>query len=252
MSNFLDYFSQQASLYVKYRPQYPSALFEYLVSIVSQTDCAWDCGCGNGQASVSLKAYFNKVIGTDPSASQIANAVQEEGIIYRVEPGEKTTIESQSIDLVTVAQALHWLKQDIFYEEVRRVLKPSGIIAVWSYLLMEIDEGIDQLIRKYYRNIVRDYFPPEIKLIEEQYQTIYFPFQELDAPKFSLEARYSLPEILAFLETWSGTQNYISVHQRNPLDQIEDDLTAVWGDITTSKLVRWPLYLRLGRLKELA
>ena len=248
MTNFLDYFSQQAVDYAKYRPQYPAALFEYLLSAVDKTELAWDCGCGNGQAAVSLKAYFAEVIATDPSESQISNAMKKEGVIYRVEPAEKTTIKSKSIDLVTVAQALHWFNREAFYEEVKRVLKPSGVIAVWCYGLMDIQPEIDKLIVEYHDNIVGQYWPSERQLIGEKYYTIPFPFKEFHPPKFQIEVNWSLKHLLAYLETWSATQKYITANNSNPLDKIKPDLIKVWGEATDYKMVRSPLYLRVGRL----
>ena len=52
--SFQDHFSKQASLYARYRPQYPAALFEYLASVAPEREAAWDCGTGNGQCLVCV------------------------------------------------------------------------------------------------------------------------------------------------------------------------------------------------------
>ena len=93
---------------------------------------AWDCATGNGQAAISLAQYFNKVIATDGSKQQLENAMQHPKVQYKIALAEESGIESNSIDLVTVAAAVHWLNFEKFYAEVNRVLKPTGIIAIWS------------------------------------------------------------------------------------------------------------------------
>lgn len=73
MNTFKDNFSKQAETYQKFRPSYPTELFEFLSSIVGNHDIAWDCGTGNGQSAVSLTKYFENVYATDPSEQQIKN-----------------------------------------------------------------------------------------------------------------------------------------------------------------------------------
>ena len=126
---FKDHFSKQAADYAKFRPQYPPELFEYLGGIAPQRKLAWDCATGNGQAAIALASVFERVIATDASEAQIANAEAHAHVEYRVAPAENSGIESDTIDLVMVAQALHWFDLDRFYAEVMRLLKPGGIFA---------------------------------------------------------------------------------------------------------------------------
>jgi ubiquinone/menaquinone biosynthesis C-methylase UbiE len=128
---FKDHFSGHAANYAKFRPNYPRELFEYLASIAPGRGRAWDCATGNGQAAVGLSAFFECVIATDASEKQILGASRSERIEFRVAAAEKSGLESKSIDLVTVAQALHWFDLNAFYAEVIRVLKPRGILAAW-------------------------------------------------------------------------------------------------------------------------
>lgn len=122
--SFRDHFSQLAHDYARYRPQYPADLFEYLASLAPARRLAWDCGAGNGQAALQLAQYFDRVYATDASPEQIDHAYQHEKIEYRVEQAERASLASGSVDLVTVAVAVHWFDLDVFYQEVRRVLKP--------------------------------------------------------------------------------------------------------------------------------
>ncbi len=135
---FKDHFSQQAGDYAKYRPDYPEALFEFLAKTARGHELAWDVGTGNGQAALGLTKYFDRVLATDPSEKQIQNAVRHAQISYSVASSVQTNVPSRNVDLITVAQALHWFDFNAFYREARRVLKPDGLIAVWCYGLNEI------------------------------------------------------------------------------------------------------------------
>src|SRR5215204_4418200 len=111
MAQFKDLFSARAALYSKYRPQYPRPLFDWVTSLVEQHRLAWDCGTGNGQAATSLAAYFDNVVATDASESQIAEAAQHPGVEYRVATAYESGLAARSVDLVTVAQAIHWFNR---------------------------------------------------------------------------------------------------------------------------------------------
>jgi len=148
--NFRDHFSVQAADYAKFRPHYPTELFDYLSDIAPDNEIAWDCATGNGQAAVALASKFRNVIATDASEKQIKNAARHERIDYRVVTAEKSGIDSGKIDIITVAQALHWFALDLFYAEAKRVLKPQGVLAVWGYNLLRIAPDVDNVINHFY------------------------------------------------------------------------------------------------------
>src|SRR5690242_13549458 len=87
---FKDHFSKQAADYAKFRPRCPSELFEHLGSVAPSRTLAWDCATGNGQAAVELAGVFNRVIATDASEQQIANAQPDARVEYRVAPPENS------------------------------------------------------------------------------------------------------------------------------------------------------------------
>ena len=126
--SFKDHFSKQAASYAKFRPRYPQKLFEYLGRIAPSRQLAWDCGTGNGQAAVGLASLFDRVMATDASEKQISNAQAHQRVNYRVAPSDESGIQSGTVDLITVTQALHWFDQNRFYTEARRVLKSDGVL----------------------------------------------------------------------------------------------------------------------------
>jgi ubiquinone/menaquinone biosynthesis C-methylase UbiE len=246
-NGFHDHFSGVARSYADFRPHYPAALFDFLASQVPAGSSVWDCACGNGQATVDLARRFAKVIGTDASAEQIASATKQANIEYRVATAEQSGLPDHSVQLVTVAQALHWFNFDRFYAEVNRVLAPGGRVAVWAYGINTVEgDAVDTLVQDYYANIVGPYWPPERKLVEEGYRTIPFPFAEITPPPFQMQADWNLDGLLGYFSTWSATNRYIKATGRNPLEKLSVDLKGVWGNPTEPRRVLWPLSLRMG------
>jgi SAM-dependent methyltransferase len=249
--NFEDHFSKHSEQYAQYRPQYPNEIYAYLASIAPGHTLAWDCGTGNGQAAVGLAKYFDKVYATDASAEQIALAYTHNKVDYRVEHAEHVSLSASSTDLVTVAVAVHWFNFEEFYREVKRVLNPEGILAVWTYYVTEISPEIDQLVFRYYAEIVKDFWPERIRYLDERYQTIPFPFDEIAPPSFVMEINWNLIQFAGFLNSWSATQRYQAQMGHHPLEIIWPKLTVAWGDESKPRLIRWPLHFRIGRNKSI-
>ena len=246
-SQFEDHFSKQSQLYAQHRPAYPNEVYAYLASIAPARSLAWDCGTGNGQVAIGLAKYFDKVYATDASAEQISVAQPHLRVEYHVEPAEHVSLTASSVDLVTVAVAVHWFNFDDFDREVRRVLKPDGVLAVWTYSLTEISPEIDQVVREYYYDTLNGCWPERIRYLEERYETLPFPFEEIPSPSFAMERELTLAQYAGFLDSWSATQRYKELKGRHPLEVIWDRFSAAWGDENQRRLVCWPLYFRIGR-----
>jgi SAM-dependent methyltransferase len=242
---FKDHFSRQAADYAKFRPGYPQELFDYLGRIAPSRQLAWDCGTGNGQAAVALASVFDRVIATDTSENQISNAQPHERVEYRVAPAENGGIKSATIDLIIVAQALHWFDLNHFYAEARRALKPNGILAASAYNLLRIEPAIDEVVNRYYFEVVGSFWPPERKLVE-QFADLPFPFAEIETPPFEMIMQWHLEHLVGYLRSWSATQRFIAANDRDPLKEIDDNLQDAWGDAKQRRRVVWPLTLRVG------
>jgi SAM-dependent methyltransferase len=242
---FKDHFSKQAADYAIFRPGYPRELFDYLGTTAPGRCLAWDCGTGNGQAAVGLASVFDRVIATDASKKQISNVEPNGGVEYRVASAENSGIPSGTVDLIMVAQALHWFDLDRFYDEGRRVLKPGGILAASAYNLLRIEPTIEEVIKRYYYEVVGPFWPLERKLVE-QFANLPFPFQTFDSPKFDITASWDLDHLIGYLRTWSSTQRFMAAQGSDPLKQIAGDLRIAWGDPRQMRKVVWPLTLRIG------
>jgi SAM-dependent methyltransferase len=243
---FKDHFSGHAVDYAKFRPHYPGELFEYLVSISPRHELAWDCATGNGQAAVGLARHFGSVIATDASAQQIESADPDDRISYRVALAEASGIDSASVDLILVAQALHWFDLDAFFTEAKRVLKEDGVLAITSYKVLEIAPEIDAIIWKFYRETTGPFWPPERELVETDYNDIQFPFPELSPVPFEMREQWNLDQLAGYLRTWSATQKFIAARGFDPVDSLMEELGAVWNNPEQVREIKWPLHLRVG------
>ena len=205
---FKDYFSTRAAAYRHYRPGYPDALYAFLAAQSPRRRLAWDCATGSGQVARGLAPRFSAVVATDASVSQLREAVWHPHIVYRAAPAEAAPFADRSVDLVTVAQALHWFDIDTFFAEVRRVLVPGGLLALWSYSLLSVSPPVDELIGYLYRDVLGDYWPPERRLVESGYDELKLPFEPIAVPTFCMSAHWRLPQLLGYLGTWSAVRAY--------------------------------------------
>jgi ubiquinone/menaquinone biosynthesis C-methylase UbiE len=246
--SFKDHFSRLAAQYSAFRPTYPASLFDYLAQSCRERRTVWDCACGSGQASVALAERFDSVIATDASPQQVSAAVPRANITYRVAPADDSGLEPQSVDLVTVAQALHWFDLQAFYSEVQRILKPSGLLAVWTYGVLHVEGApVDALVQEFYHDIVGPYWPPERRFVEEGYRGFEFPFEELLSPSFNMQESWDQARLLGYLRTWSATARYVEDRGSDPVATLEGKLASVWPDADEARTVTWPLALRVGR-----
>jgi len=241
-----DNFSKQADSYAKYRPQYPSQLFDFILKHVDKKQNAWDCATGNGQSAKMLAKYFENVMATDISQKQLDKAEEANNIHYSLQPAEQTNFADDSFDLVTVSQALHWFATHDFYKEVSRVAKPGSIFAAWSYSLLFISPEIDKLIRTYYTNVIGPYWDAERKYVDEEYKTILFPFNEIASPQFDMRYYWTIGELEGYFNTWSALQKFISVNNHNPVPEIINQIKPHWKQEKME--IRFPLHIRMGKV----
>jgi SAM-dependent methyltransferase len=247
MPEFTDHFTRVAGDYASYRPRYPDALFQWLATLTSDRRRAWDCGTGSGQAAVALARHFGEVIGTDPSLAQLRNAADAPGVRYVGMTAERAALADGSVGLVTVAQALHWFDRPTFFREVERVLVPGGTVAVWSYGLLRVAPGIDEIISAFHDGEISQYWPPERALVEVGYSGIEFPFEEEHPPAFRMEAEWTLSHLAGFLSSWSAVGRYRTDRKADPIPDLTRALAAVWGAVECPRRIVWPLFVRVGR-----
>jgi ubiquinone/menaquinone biosynthesis C-methylase UbiE len=242
---YKDHFSGHAASYASARPDYPRELFTYLASLCNEHELAWDCACGNGQASVTLAEYFRKVVATDASEQQISQAKEHASIEYKVVLAEEQFLPEQSIDLVIVAQAAHWFNLPLFYKNLNQVLKHKGVVALWCYAVNRIDPEIDKVVEYLYEDLLGPFWPEERRLVEASYQDINLPFKAVQPPEFELVKQWSCEQLIQYLNSWSALQKYKASKGEDPMDHVRPMLENAWGQ-TISRAIKWPLGLKVA------
>lgn len=247
-----DHFSGVSKAYAEFRPRYPQALFEWISSLVPRHERAWDCACGSGQATIDLAAHFDRVVATDMSRAQIESASTHSPISgrisWRVATAEASGLDAASVDLVTVAQALHWLDVERFYDEVRRVLRPGGALAVWTYGIAHLDDPeADAVFGRFLNETLAAWWPPERRHIDSGYRTLPFPFDEIAAPAFEIRDAWTIERLVGYTRSWSASARHRAATGIDPVDAFERELLAVWSQADQPCGITWPLSVRAGR-----
>jgi SAM-dependent methyltransferase len=244
---FADHFSRLAARYAVYRPRYPGGLFDAIAAI-SGPGPVWDCATGTGQAALPLAERFATVAATDASRQQVRSAARHRGICYAVGLAEAAPLRSGWAQLVTVAQALHWLDLSRFYPEVRRVLRPGGLLVAWTYGIQRVDGGaIDTVVEDFYGRVVGPYWAPERRWVETGYRTLDFPFEEIEIASPPMVEDWSLGQLLGYVSTWSAVAKCREVTGDDPLLALEAELAPLWGDPGERRRIEWPIAVRAGR-----
>lgn len=243
---FKDHFSGHAADYARHRPAYPPELFAWLAAHGSGTTLAWDVGTGNGQAARGLAPWFERVVATDASAQQVARAEGPDNIDFAVEAAERSSLADESADLVTVSQALHWFAFDSFFAEVRRVLRPGGLFAAWTYQLNRVAPAVDRVVMRLYADVVGAFWPPERRHVDSGYASIPLPFKPIEAPEFTMQTKASLAGYRDYLGTWSAVRRFRQARGTDPLREVDRALADAWGDPAKIRTIQWPLVVRAG------
>lgn len=243
-SSFKDHFSGHATAYASARPRYPQALADFLADCCAARHRAWDCATGSGQAALLLAKHFEQVTATDASTQQIAAATPHERVAYHVAAAEASGLPADSVDLVTVAQALHWFDIERFFAEVERVLRPGGVLAAWCYGLCQVNAQVDRIVLDLY-DALDEWWPPERHIVDRGYSDIALPFTAIECPVFTMSLDWHAHDMLAYLDTWSATRRCDAETGRESVKAIAPALQSAWGPV--ARAVHWPLFLKASR-----
>jgi hypothetical protein len=153
--------------------------------------------------------------------------------------------------LIIVAQAVHWFDFDRFYLEVNRTAKKNALLVIIGYSRLKISNQLDNIIDNFYFNVIGNHWDKERKYIDENYQTIPFPFEEVKVPKFKNVYQWTFEHLTGYLETWSAVKHFIKDKGINPVDSVYEDLKHAWGQ-TDKRIINFPLLLRIGRIKNIS
>ena len=247
MREFADHFSQLSARYAEYRPRYPEGLFDAIAAASRRRGRLWDCATGSGQAAVPLAARFDAVVASDASREQLRSATPHPRVRYFVARAESPPLPERWADVVTVAQALHWIDLPAFYAEVRRVLVPGGLFMAWTYGVQRLGDGeMDAVLEDFYNRVVGPYWAPERRLVETGYRTLDFPFDEVGIASPPMTGHWTLGQLLGYVSTWSAVAKCRNVTGVDPMLELQARLEPLWGAPERRRRVEWPITVRAG------
>lgn len=257
-------FINQAKQYADARPTYPSELFQFIASKTPYHDLAWDVGTGNGQAISPLANIFKNVIGTDTSPKQLELAPKLPNVNYYITPPTMSADELQqtvpiaqsSLDLVTVAQAMHWFDLPKFYDSVKWALKkPNGLIAAWCYTNMSVNDEVDAVFGPFYE-ASGPYWEEARKLVEDKYRSIYFPFGPVDGLdhtgpfEFVAEKVMTMEDYLTYIRSWSAYNTAKDKGVELLTEKVVKKFRVAWNSSGGEKVAKFPIHLRIGKVGD--
>lgn len=224
--------------YLKFRPTYPLSLFQCLQDYIGEPVTeAVDLACGTGQAAKEIAKFAKHVTGIDPSAGMIQQAPKLPNVDYMVGSDATITelIPPHSVDLVTIAEALHWIDFPTSWSRIHQILKPGGVFAAFSYYLFTFvdhpesgpiiadfflgedkcapywDKGQRQLNDLYAEiKVPTQYFSDEVRVINSKDQLAHdHPFEII---KYDVPVRH----MINMMATCSGYHNWRKANPGKP------------------------------------
>ncbi len=245
-SDSVQLFSAHSDDYARFRPTYPEPLFAWLAHQCTSTDLALDLAAGNGQASLPLTRHFRQVLACDASPQQLSAERCWPGVQRFVAEAEQLPLKPAQLDLLVVAQALHWFATPEFFAQARLALKPDGLFCAWCYSLLQITPALDDIIQQLYATTLAGYWPDGRASVDAGYRDIQLPFAGIETPAFALEAQWDLHQLTGYLRTWSAVKKWQRVNGEDPVTRLEPQLAAAWGQPDRQRRIRWPLHFLTG------
>lgn len=242
-----NWFEQGGQAYARFRPEYPAELAAYLAACAGDRQLAVDVGCGNGQLTAQLAGHFEQVVGLDPSADQLAHATPRDNVDYRCAAAERLPLDAGSASLISAAQAAHWFDLPAFYAEVRRIARPGAVLALVSYGVLQLEQGLDARFQHFYGEEIGRYWPAERQLVDSGYATLDFPFEALTPPPLAIRLEWDLAQFLGYLATWSAVRHAREAGQVAILQRFAGELAELWGEPAAQRSISWPINMRIGR-----
>ncbi|WVZ69897.1 hypothetical protein U9M48_018613 [Paspalum notatum var. saurae] len=251
VSKMAGLFTEQAAVYAAARPAYPKDLFSKLAGLTAHRRRAWDVGTGNGQAAISVAEHYDSVVATDMDAEQLRHAVTHPKVQYLHTPDDTAPKDEDdlvstlggegSVDLITVAQAVHWFDLPAFYGVAQRVLRrPGGVIAVWGY--NHCISPVDMMAR--FCDTTLPYWDPRARFCTEGYRDLPFPSDDIGLGREGEPA--SFEGLISMLRSWSA----VTTAKKQGVDLLEErvvkELEEEWGGASLVRKVTYKGFLLAG------
>ncbi|VVB06478.1 unnamed protein product [Arabis nemorensis] len=251
----------QAKEYLNARPKYPTEWYRVLAGRTTDHKVAWDVGTGNGQAAIGVAKYYQKVVATDINEKQIDLAKPHPKVTYIHTPSSMSDDDlvaklggENSIDLIVVAQSLHYFDLKRFYHIAKRVLrKQGGVIAAWVYNDLMVTPKVDSIMKRLVDSTI-PYRTETMNLAFDGYKKLEFPFKDIrlgtqGRPKaLHIPHKLSLDGYLGFFKSWQPLVKAKEQGVELLTPPIINEFKEAWGDQNQVKDVSYKAYMLAGKL----
>ncbi|XP_021274585.1 putative methyltransferase DDB_G0268948 [Herrania umbratica] len=255
-------FDEQADLYLDARPNYPSEWYSMLAARTPHHHLAWDAGTGNGQAAIGVAEHYEHVIATDVSEAQLQHAIPHPRVKYLYTALTISNDEllasiggEKSVDLVTVAQAVHWFDLPKFYSLVTRLLrKPGGVLSVWGYNDIAVSPTFDPVMKRFHDTTL-PFWNPNIQYIFDGYRTLPFPFESVGLGSEGQPLALDIPKKLSFegflgmLRSWSAVVTAKNQGVDLLSEMVVKEFESAWGGSNLVRSVAYKAFMLAGKVK---
>lgn len=211
---------------------------------------------------MQVAEHYEKVIGIDVSKAQLECAMKHERVQYLHIPASMTEDEivqsigaENAVDLIISAEAVHWFDLPKFYAVARRLLrKPGGIIAVWGYYYISLNDAFDAAIDRlteatlpFWNQNVKEY-------VLNGYRTLPFPFEsagigsEGKPEALEMEQEFSFEGLLKYLKSMgpviAAKENGVDVMCEEMVKELRD----AWGGGDLVRTVVYKCFMLAGKV----
>jgi SAM-dependent methyltransferase len=239
--NFESRFGQTAEAYDTYRAEYPAEVFQFILAPISpeKRHLAMDLGAGTGRATRNLVDHFEKVIAVEPDP-RMAEKIRGFGarVKVRISTAEECVQEPGSVDLIVIANALHWMEAPLVMKNVMRWLCSGGIFALIDPPFPHVPEPIRGIVRQQFREHWESFRDPRLGKAGSRKERIW---QDLihSTPGLSLIEEKTIASLITmtpaeFVGFWQST-SYGSAYARSLVDP-----ASYWQDLESRFRGAWP------------
>ena len=206
--------------------------------------------------------HYRQVVATDASKVQLERATPHPRILYLHTPPTAKDDElasliggENSVDLITVAQAVHWLDLPTFYPLASRLLrKPGGVIAVWCYNSPAVNPEFDAAMEAFFHTTL-PYRERNANHVFDEYKSLPFPFESVGLGSEGNPVAMDIPKEVSFggISRWLGSWSAVVTAKRQGVDLLSDEvikgLESAWGGSKLVRSVAFKAFMLAGKVK---
>lgn len=210
---------------------------------------------------MQVAEHYKQVIATDISEEQLKHCIEHPRVRYLHTPSSMSDDElvtliggDNSVDLVTVSVAVHWFDLERFYSQVKRLLrKPGGVIAVWTYNIIQVNSEFDPLMWAFHEKSL-PFQNPKAKYAFDCYRTLPFPFESVGVgcegqpETLEMTKEISFQGFLGLVRTWSA----VNIAKEQGVDLLSENVVKefekAWGGPELVRTVIFKTYMLAGKV----